>query len=466
MSTLEILHWNDVHGRWDGLARLGARARQIRGSAAHPVLVLDGGDVEENSVRLSALSYGVAGWRLLGAAGVDAAVAGNGGLLRYGPAVLPRYAEALGSPPLVCDLEDADGRTPEGAAASTLLSAGDLRIGIIGITDFYHQYAVFGLHERGRVTAVRREATLLRERGADVVVLLSHAGINHDRGLSWSVRDKVDLIVGGHTHDLLTEGERDQGVPIAQAGCYAEHLGRVLLEVDADGVRVVDMTVEPVDEDAPADPHVLAALEAAERDLDAWLDEPVGHLDEPAAHDAETVSGAAELVCHALLAHSPGDFALLIAAHCDDGLPAGPVRRRHVWSATSSPGNPARASLTGAQVRSMLGVGLSEEYAARTPRTFRGRPLGRLQMVGLAVHGDRIEVAGEPLDDGRTYTVTASDLELASYGGLLAHEPADVEHDSTVILPEVLEAYLADRLTTAGGARSRAARPDGSPASR
>jgi hypothetical protein len=114
----------------------------------------------------------------------------------------------------------------------------------------------------------------------------------------------------------------------------------------------------------------------------------------------------------------------------------------------------------------MLDVGLSEEYAARTPRTFRGRPLGRLQMVGIAVHGDRIEVDGEPLDDDRTYTVTASDLELASYGGLLAHEPADVEHDSTVILPEVLEAYLADRLTTAGGARSRAARPGGSPASR
>jgi 2',3'-cyclic-nucleotide 2'-phosphodiesterase (5'-nucleotidase family) len=466
VSTLEILHWNDVHGRWDALARLGARARAIRASVDHPVLLLDGGDVEEASVRLSALSHGVAGWRLLGAAGVDAAVAGNGGLLRYGPALLPRYADALGAAPLVCDLETLSGDTPEGAAPSSLLRAGDLLVGIIGITDYYHQYDVFGLRERGRVTAVRREAGRLRDAGADVVVVLSHAGINHDRGLSWSVRDKVDLIVGGHTHDVLTDGERDQGVPIAQAGSFGRYLGRILLEVDEAGARVVDMALEAVAEDAQADPAVLDALTAAEQDLERWLDEPVGHLPVAHAHDAAGESDAARLVCEALLAHRPADFALLIAAHCEGGLPAGRVRRRDVWATTSSPGNPATATLTGAQVRWMLTVGLSEEYAARTPRTFRGRALGRLQMVGISVEGDQITVGGRPLQDDHTYRVTGSDLELAVYGGLVTEAPADVEHDSTVILPEVLEAYLAGRLTAAGGEGSRAARPAGSPASR
>ncbi len=44
--------------------------------------------------------------------------------------------------------------------------------------------------------------------------------------------------MGGHTHDLLAEGDRNQGVPIAQAGCFAKHLGRIRLEVDDAGVRV------------------------------------------------------------------------------------------------------------------------------------------------------------------------------------------------------------------------------------
>ncbi len=442
MPTLELLHWNDVHGRFDGLARLSARARQIRAASPHPVVLLDGGDVEDTSVRLSALTFGVAGWRLLGAAGVDAAVAGNGGLLRYGPSLLPRYAAALGSPPLVCDLE-VDGEVPAGAAPSTILPAGDLRVGVIGITDYYTQYDAFGIRERGRVSAVRREADALRDQGADVVVLLSHAGIHHDRGVSWAVRGKVDLIVGGHTHHLLHEGDRDEGVPIAQAGCHGEHLGRVRLEVDAQGVRVVEMAVEAVSETAPADPGVLEELAACERDLAAWLAEPVGSLPEPLSWSDVGDSPVVRLLATALLDHRPADLAVLIGGHCTSGLPAGTVTRHDVWTATSSPGNVATGTLSGAEIRTMFVRGLSERYATATPRSFRGRPRGGLHYVGAHVEGDVILVAGEPLDDRRAYRVTGSDLELSPYGALLDRAPADLEVHTHAILPEVLEAYLS-----------------------
>lgn len=443
-TTLELLHWNDVHGRWDGLARLSHRAREIREQASHPVLLLDGGDIEEGSVRLSALTYGAAGWLLLGAAGVDAAVAGNGGLLRYGPGQLPRYAEALGSPPLVCDLETLDGDTPQGAAPSALLEAGPLRVGVIGATDFYPQYEVFGLRERGRVTAVRHEADRLRERGADVVVLLSHAGVHQDRGMSWAWRHKVDLVVGGHTHDLLTVGDDGHGIPIVQAGCFAQHLGRVLLEVDGTGVRVLSMSVEAVTEAAPADPAVLGALDAAERDLESWLDEPIGHLDHPAEHDPMGTCGVSRLMADALLHARPGDIGMVVAATCTAGLPAGRVTRRDVWGATSSPGNVATATLTGAEIRSMVGIGRSDEFALARPRTFRGRPRGRLQVSGLELNGSSLMVGGEPLHDERYYRVTGSDLELSTYGGLLARDPADRSVDPTRIMPEILEDYLSE----------------------
>lgn len=444
MTTLELLHWNDTHGRYDGLARLSARAREIREASPHPVLLLDGGDVEDTSVRLSAMTFGVAGWRVLGAAGVDAAVVGNGGLLRYGPAQLPAYARALGSSPLVCDLE-IDGGTPPGAAPSTLLRAGELTVGILGITDYYAQYDVaFGLRERGRVTAVRQEAEALRAAGADVVVLLSHAGINHDRGISWSVRGLVDVIVGGHTHDLLTEGDRGQGIPIAQAGWNAEHLGRIRLEVDDAGVRVADMTLEAIDATATADPVVLAEIEACECDLDAWMAEPVAELAGPVPLDAPD-SPVARLVVKALLVQAPADLGVLMGAHLTAGLPAGVVTRRHVWTATSSPGNLARATLTGAQVRHLLLRGRSEEFVTAVPRTFRGQPYGHLQYVGADVHEDQVYVGGTPVDVERTYRVTGSDLELSPYGGLVGKTPADLELRTPEILPEILESHLRTR---------------------
>ena len=459
--VLELLHWNDLHGRYDALARLSARAREIRAEADHPVLLLDGGDVEETSVRLSALTRGVAGWRMLGAAGVDAAVAGNGGLLRYGPGLLPAYAEALGSPPVLCDVEVA-GATPAGAVPSRLLEAGDLRVGVVGTTDYYPQYDAFGMVERGRVTAVRREAAALRRQGADVVVVLSHAGINHDRGLSWSVRDLVDVVVGGHTHDLLPEGDLDQGVPIAQAGWRGEHLGRVRLEVDQDGVRVVDVRLEAVGEDAPPDPVVLAQRDACERDLEAWLAEPVGRL-ECAAPAGDPHNRAAQLLLEALLAHAPADLGVLVPMHVTAGLPAGVVTRGHVWEATSSPGNLATATLTGEEVRMMLERGRSEEFRSHRSRATRGRPFGALQVIGAEVgEGGAVCVGGRPLEDRATYRVTASDLELSSYGRLVETEPEDLRVHVPAILPELLESYLS----AASSGTPRAAGPGGSPSRR
>ncbi len=134
-------------------------------------------------------------------------------------------------------------------------------------------------------------------------------------------------------------------------------------------------------------PVVVAERARAEHDLDAWLDEPVGRLEEAAPHTTDGRSAAAELVIAALLDHFPADLGVLIAAHCDTGLPGGPVRRRDVWESTSSPGNPATATMSGAQVRAMLLRGLSEDYASRAPRTFRWRPFGRLQVVGATVSG-------------------------------------------------------------------------------
>jgi 2',3'-cyclic-nucleotide 2'-phosphodiesterase (5'-nucleotidase family) len=442
VATLEILHWNDVHGRWSKLAQLSARARAIRESAPHPVLLFDGGDVEEGSVRLSGLSKGVAGWRLLGAAGVDAAVVGNGGLLRYGVDVLADYAAGLGSAPLVCDA-DLDGQPLRGTARSRLISADGLAVRVIGATDYYPQYDIFGLTERGRVTAVRAEADLLRRQGADVVVLLSHCGLNADRSVSWALRGKVNLIVGGHSHDVLDEGDFSQGIPIVQAGCFGERLGRITLEVtDAKDVRVVDVRHEEVDDDWPQDQHVLDALAACERDLQAWLDEPVTVLAEPVPWQELYDSAMARLIARALLAAHPGDLGMVIAGHCTAGLPSGAVTRGDLWAATASPGNAATATITGARLRVMVRKGTSESYATTVPRTFRGRPYGALHLAGGELRDGELYVGGAPVEDDGRYRVTGSDLELSIYGLLVDIESDDLVVHAPTILPELLEDYL------------------------
>lgn len=367
---------------------------------------------------------------------------GNGGLLRYGPQALLSYAEGFGREPLVCDLAMTDGSQPPGSAPAVLLEAGPLKVGVVGATDYYWQYDSLGLVERGRVSAVRAAATDLRANGADVVVLLSHCGEDADAALSWQLRGLVDLAVGGHSHDPFPEGRRDRGLPMAHAGCFGQYLGRILLDIGEDGVSVTSMTLEEIDPSVAGDPAVVAEHAAAKADVETWLDEPVGELARAAPDTGHSDSPAAHLVVEALLKRFPADVGLLICAHVERGLPAGTVRRTDVFRATSSPGNPATGTVTGSKLLRMLDTGTSDEYAARTPRTFRGRPYGGLAVVGAERVDGTWHVAGHPVDPAATYRVTSSDLELNHHGGLMADDVADAELDSSVILPELLEAQL------------------------
>jgi 2',3'-cyclic-nucleotide 2'-phosphodiesterase (5'-nucleotidase family) len=103
--SLTLLHTNDIHGRVEDLARITTLVEQTRGEEeSAPVLYFDAGDAEEPTSRLSNLTRGSAMHRLLSVAGCDAAVAGNGAWVRYGPQVLRDYAAQARYPLLLANL--------------------------------------------------------------------------------------------------------------------------------------------------------------------------------------------------------------------------------------------------------------------------------------------------------------------------------------------------------------------------
>ena len=67
----------------------------------------------------------------------------------------------------------------------------------------------------------------LRERFApDLLIALTHIGIQKDRELAMSVPG-IDLIIGGHTHVVLEHGEKVGKTWIFQAGCRGAYFGRI-----------------------------------------------------------------------------------------------------------------------------------------------------------------------------------------------------------------------------------------------
>jgi 5'-nucleotidase len=71
------------------------------------------------------------------------------------------------------------------------------------------------------------------------LVALSHLGLKTDRALAEAV-PRLDLILGGHSHDRLDEPVYVGRVPIVHAGPYGEYVSRTELQHDAGGRSVIE----------------------------------------------------------------------------------------------------------------------------------------------------------------------------------------------------------------------------------
>src|SRR5262249_29456802 len=147
------------------------------------------------------------------------------------------------------------------------------------------------------------------------------------RELADALAGEIDLIVGGHSHDLLPHGEWRSGVLIAQAGMFGEHLGRI--DLDDDGVRASLISVTP---DVPSAPELLAVAEREERQLEASLSEVIAELDRPL--DARWIADVVRRRMDADVGLATSGAAI------DRPLPPGPLQRGDLWEACSSTGNP------------------------------------------------------------------------------------------------------------------------------
>jgi 2',3'-cyclic-nucleotide 2'-phosphodiesterase (5'-nucleotidase family) len=278
---------------------------------------------------------------------------------------------------------------------------------------------------------VRELAASLREQGADLVVVLSHLGLEqpehalNDRVLAAEVQGAVDLIVGAHSHHLLPDGEWVGSVLVVQAGERAGYLGRV--EIGPGGMRA---SVEAVGEDVPPHPAVLAAAASVEPEIESLLGEVIGEL--PEALDPEAAS---RWVADILRIRMGADAAIVSpGAAFTAALPAGPLRRGTLWEACESRANPAVVTMTGSQLGVVLDRGRDAELAATSARALRGRPRGVLQVSGP-----------DSVDPARDYRVAGTDWELEPYGGLVDRDwGLRPDLDFPTILREAVEEHLRD----------------------
>lgn len=60
-----------------------------------------------------------------------------------------------------------------------------------------------GLRFHNEVETIRKESKLLKDLGVDIIIVLSHCGLQEDYAIAREAAPYVDVIVGGHSHSFM-----------------------------------------------------------------------------------------------------------------------------------------------------------------------------------------------------------------------------------------------------------------------
>lgn len=263
-QRLIILHTNDIHGRVNGVARIATMVKKIRAKNPDtPVFYVDAGDSQDRSSLLSKKTCGVAMHRLLGLVGCQAATLGNKCMRHYPMEIVQDYAGAGNFPILLANLLMPDATPIPGTTPAQLFQWGDFKLGVIGVTADDAAY-VEAHHLRILPTLPRIKAIAeqLYANGAHSILLLSHMGLYVDYQLASHLQNEVQLIIGGHTHNLLPKGRQVGQVHIAHAGDYASYLGRIDAEWDGESLQIKKIQVLELGKEVRPSPEILAEIKA------------------------------------------------------------------------------------------------------------------------------------------------------------------------------------------------------------
>ena len=238
MTTLHVLHTNDFHNT---LTESQAQAIGRAKSALENVLLLDAGD----AIKAGNLGVTLGGERILtwmSDAGYDAMTMGNRES-HVADALLRQKISDARFPILCANLrwrEDRGEMLPTVPHIVRTLPSG-LRVGVFGLTVPMVTDRMTTRHASAFIwdnplTIAKHQIAALRPQ-ADALIALTHIGLREDERLAQACPE-LDLIVGGHTHAILTEPSVVNGVPIVQAGGGRHldtYLGRVSLDWDEVG---------------------------------------------------------------------------------------------------------------------------------------------------------------------------------------------------------------------------------------
>jgi len=477
--TITIIGTNDLHGALERLPILGGYVANVRAARAKDgggVVLLDAGDMFQGTLE-SNLSEGADVVRAYNQLGYTAAAVGNHEF-DFGPAgpavtaasveddargaLKARAAEAK-FPFVSANIFDKQSNTRikwPNMPASTFVEVANVKIGVIGASTESTPYTTMpanfaGLAIAPPAQAIADEAKLLREKGAQLIVVTAHIGskcTNLDKPNDLSTCDTneelfrmisdlpkgiVDVIIAGHTHAAIAH--RISDIAVIESYASGRAFGRVDLRVAPDGhvtsfkihrpqllcigdessTLILAADCKPSDyEGAPVVPDagIRTIVDEALEKAGARRSEKLGVMVATTitkSYGNESAEG--NLFTDLMIAAQPNvQVAVTNGGGLRADIPAGPLTYGQVFEAIPFDNRFAIVDVKGSHLRKLVSSNLQRGGAILSWGGLAARARCKGQKLELS-----ITVGGKPLDDNKAYKLATSDFLASGGDGLI-----------------------------------------------
>lgn len=488
-EDIVVLYDNDVHCAIDGYAKIASLKKDFEAAGSRVILVSNGDFVQGGSI--GAISKGGYVVDIMNAVGYDFVTLGNHEF-DYGMDRLSENTEALTAKVVDCNLYDlrTDRRMFD---AYSIVDCGGLKIAFLGVStpySFASSTPKFFMDESGQYVyslsgdtiydTVQNMVDDARESGADIVVAMTHLGVDVESDPVNSLAmiaatSGIDIVLDGHSHSII-EGDKvknrmGKDVLLTSTGAHFENIGVLRITPDGsfasslvpcsdvDGDSATEAVISGVKEEFArmGTRHIgfSRVLLRAKDDEGNWL-----------VRNGCTALG--DFVSDAFRVVLGTDIACIGGGSLRANIPEGEITFDSIYSVLPFGNASAVATLSGAKILDMLEFSL-----AALPSDFGGfLHVSNLRYdVDLSVESpvvvndkkmfvrvddgprrvSRVEVLGQdglwqPIDPARSYTVGSTDYLLLNSGDGYAM----FDSESVVSRPEtdveVLEKYITDHL--------------------
>jgi 5'-nucleotidase len=339
-KTFTILHTNDMHSAFVGMgpasdytpstpgddktrggyARIATviAARRKAREGQGPVLVLDDGDFSMGTA-FAAASREIGGeLQLMGRMGYDATTFGNhefdlgpdglGKAITVAskagriPAVLSSNSDFSGSDSTLAELQQL---VKAGVIRRHLvIERGGMRFGLFGLLGKEAQIYTSGGAAKflDPVESARAVVKTLREtEKVDLVIALSHGGVQKDKDGRFSGGEDVelpiavpgiDIVIGGHSHTELNEPILANGrTPVVQTGKEGRNVGELVISLDGGRLAVESYRLYPIDDSIAGDRAMSDEIDKLKKGVTAAVFASRGYsVDQPLAVTPQDLS--------------------------------------------------------------------------------------------------------------------------------------------------------------------------------